>query len=292
MRERKNLVYMLLAALIASMTLAGLGTASPDTVVYVDPSLSSAAPGATFDIYVTASDVVDLFLAEFYLSWDPPLLYTDIASINLGDVSPFLDSVYIEEVNNDEGWLYVTVGRPIGVKEGLSGTVQIAKITFLVEGEGNCALHLYETRLLDVVGADLLHTTNDGYFTNVSPTLWIRKHGGRIYPEWHSGTVGQLQILYAKIVNTGAGGTYVRVNFTIYTATDEVYLLSDELPIEPGGRVTVSGEFTPTTAGTFYVKSILQFSPDGAEWTPYYEVQEAFGGEGVSRDPATRFSAS
>ena len=287
---------MLLVAFIASMTLAGLSTASPDTVLYVDPSLSSAAPGATFDIYVTASDVVDLFLAEYWLSWDPAILTTTVGDIATGDTAPYFENIMISEVDAAAGWLHVVSGRPIGVKEGLSGTVQTAKITFLVEGEGDCALHLYDTSLLDVVGAVLLHTTADGYFTNVPPpappTLWIRKHGGRIYPEWHGGTVGQLQILYAKIVNTGAGGAYVRVNFTIYTATDEVYLLSDELPIEPGGRVTVSGEFTPTIAVTYFVKGVLQFSFDGAEWTPYYEVQEAFGGEGVSREKATRFSAS
>lgn len=292
MRERKNLVCILLVALIASMTLVGLSTASPETVVYVDPSLSSAAPGETFDIYVTASDVVDLFLAEFYLSWDPPLLYTDVDSINVGDIAPFMEFMIIEEVNNAEGWLQVTVGRPIGVKEGLSGTVQLAKITFLVEGEGSCALHISDDRLLDTDGIDMLHTTEDGYFTNVYLTLWIRKHGGRIYPEWHSGTVGQLQTLYAKIVNTGTSGAYVRVNFTIYTSTDEVYLLSNELSTEPGGRVTVSAEFTPTIAGTHFVKGVLQFSFDGAEWTNYQEVQETFGGEGVSRDPATKFSAS
>jgi len=161
---------MFIVALITSLTFTSLSIANPDVVVYVDPPLSSAPPGATFDIYVTAGTegepVSNLFLTQFSLSWDPLLLDTDADSINLGDVSPFLDMIYIEQVNNTEGWLTVTVGRLPLVKTGLSGVVQLAKITFLVEAEGSSDLHLFDTRLKDTSGADLLHTTIDGYFSN------------------------------------------------------------------------------------------------------------------------------
>jgi len=170
MRGTKSLILLLLVAIIISINTTRIGMSNPELLLYVDPPLSSVPPTETFDIYVTAGTdvepVVDLFLAEFTLSWDPPLLYTDVDSINLGDVAPFLDFVYIKEVNNDEGWLKVTMGRPIGVKDGMTGTVQIAKITFLVEAEGSCALHLSETRLKDVSGTDLVHVTEDGRFAN------------------------------------------------------------------------------------------------------------------------------
>jgi len=167
-RDRTKIVWMFVVALIVSLMVTAPGLSNPELLLYVDPPLSSVPPTETFDIYVTAGTevepVVDLFLAEFTLSWDPPLLYTDVDSINLGDVAPFLDFVYIEQVNNDEGWLKVTMGRPIGVKDGMTGAVQIAKITFLVEAEGSCALQLSETRLKDVSGTDLVHVTEDGRF--------------------------------------------------------------------------------------------------------------------------------
>ena len=169
MKRTKSLILILLLMLIiVSITSTRISTASPEVVVYVDPSeVLDMEVGNSFDIYVTASDVVDLFLAEIRLSWDPPLLNTDVDSINFGDVAPFLDFIYVEEVNNEEGWLTVTAGRPVGVWTGLSGKVQIAKITFQVMAEGSSALYLYDTRLKNVVGADLDHTTKDGYFANV-----------------------------------------------------------------------------------------------------------------------------
>jgi len=192
MKRTKSLILILLLMLIiVSITSTRISTASPEVVVYVDPSeVLDMEVGNSFDIYVTASDVVDLFLAEIRLSWDPPLLNTDVDSINFGDVAPFLDFIYVEEVNNEEGWLTVTAGRPVGVWTGLSGKVQIAKITFQVMAEGSSALYLYDTRLKNVVGADLDHTTKDGYFANVqyiysSDESGIQKnafqHGDAVY---------------------------------------------------------------------------------------------------------------
>jgi len=175
MRGTKSLVLVLLLLLIiVGITSTRITLSNPDVAIYVDPpEILDVEVGNTFDIYVTASDIVDLFLAEIRLSWDPPLLYTDIDSINLGDVEPFLDYIYIEEVNNDEGWLHVVVGRPLMVKEGLNGTVQIAKITFLVEAEGSCPLHFFdnpdvpgvEPRLKNFAGVDMERTVEDGYFS-------------------------------------------------------------------------------------------------------------------------------
>jgi len=182
-KTRAILAFMTILILLGLFRTVYIVDASPEVVVYVDPSLTIADQGTTFDIYIIASDVVDLFLTEIYLSWDPPLLYTDTDSINFGDVAPFLDYIWMEEVDNDEGWLHVVVGRPLMVTEGLSGTVQIAKITFLVKAEGSSDLHFYdnpatvdiEPRLLapgtdPSPGAPLLdieHTPVDGYFSNV-----------------------------------------------------------------------------------------------------------------------------
>jgi len=193
MRGMKNLVWISVVAMLV-MAMAGVGKASPEIVLYTDPWLSVADPGETFDVYVTASGLVDdfpLFGAEFFMNFsatvlavvDDPATTEDVEGINLGDVEPYLDHIFIEKANNDEGWLHVVMGRPVGVKEGLTGTVQIAKITFLVEAEGSCDLTFYndpdmpgvEPRLKGLIyerGAlvhvDLVErTVEDGLFRNI-----------------------------------------------------------------------------------------------------------------------------
>ena len=186
--ERKIVSGIMLILLAISMlsivsTQPLIAEASPSTVLYVDPpEVLFVAVGDSFNITVTVNDVVDLFLAEFYMSFDPAILSvvddpatTDIEGINFGDVELYLDYIYVEEVNNDEGRLHVVIGRPVGIKNGFSGTVQVTKITFLVEVEGGSELYFYdnpetpdvEPRLFDSGGEDIKHTTEAGYFANV-----------------------------------------------------------------------------------------------------------------------------
>ena len=262
LRVRKNLVWMIIVALVVSIMVTAPGTSSPEVLLHVDPPLSSEPPTETFDIYVTAGTeeepVANLFLGEFTLSWDPPLLYTDVDNINLGDVAPYLDFIWAEEVNNDEGWLKVTVGRPLGTKEGLSGTVQIAKITFLVEAEGSCTLHLYDTRLKDLGGADLDHMTEDGRFeyptvergsiaggvTDTSTGLPISGATvSAVGPETHSTT-------------TAADGTYTLADIEVgtYSVTASATGYQDQTKsakVTKGKTTTLDFDLTPLpTTGT------------------------------------------
>ncbi|UCB60912.1 MAG: hypothetical protein JSW72_02315 [Candidatus Bathyarchaeota archaeon] len=168
--KRKAIAGIIMTLFLASMSFNLMpAICSPTAEVHVDPSeVLGVSIGSTFDIYVTVSDVVDLFLADFSLSWDPALLETAVGNINTGDTAPYLEYIYVETVDNLYGELYVAVGRPPGVSEMLSGTVQLAKITFLVEAEGSCDLHIFDTTLLEIDVVHIEHTTKDGYFSNVS----------------------------------------------------------------------------------------------------------------------------
>jgi len=188
MRGMKNLIWISLGAILV-IAMADASKASPEIKLYTNPWLNVADPGETFDIYVTASGLSanwweNLFLAEFYMSFNATVLAVkdDLEGINPGDVEPYLERIFIEKVNNTEGWLQVVAGRPEGITEGLSGTVQIAKITFLVEAEGSCDLHFYDNPdTVDIEprlkakgseplspGVDLEYTTEDGLFSNIA----------------------------------------------------------------------------------------------------------------------------
>jgi len=183
MRGMKNLVWISLVTMLV-IAMAGLGEASPEIVLYVDPEITTKQSG-NFDIYVTASDVVDLFLAEFLLRFNSSVLAvvddpatSDIEGVNSGDVAPYLEKIHVEMLDNTEGWVRVASGREVEVKEGLTGTVQLAKITFSVKAEGFSDLHLYgappvnDTQLVgltykygELENVDLEHTKVDGLFT-------------------------------------------------------------------------------------------------------------------------------
>lgn len=181
--KRKAITGIIIALCLTSISFNLLpAVCSPTAEVYVDPpEVLGVSIGNTFDIYVTVSDVVDLFLAEFSLSWDPTLLDTDVGNIATGDTAPYLEEIYIKNLDNAAGSLLFVVGRPAGVKTGLSGTVQLAKITFLVEAEGSCDLNLYDTALVGIDANwdtfDIEHTTKDGYFSNISGIPGVPEFG-------------------------------------------------------------------------------------------------------------------
>jgi len=175
MKLRRTLVWILVVGILASWALAGVGKATPGILIYTDPEYAAKTPGETFSLYVTASDVVALFLQEFNMTFDPSILAVvddptteDIEGVNAGDTEPYLEEIWVEKLNNTQGWVFVTAGRPLTVKEGLSGTVQVAKITFEVKAEGSSDLELQDTRIkygLPYEPEDLPHETRDGHFS-------------------------------------------------------------------------------------------------------------------------------
>lgn len=180
MKLRKTLVWILVVAILASTALAGVGRASSSILIYTDPEIVTKEQGETFSIYVTASgvpaDPPALWLQEFNMSFDPSVLAVvddpatdkDIEGVNTGDTEPYLDEIWVEKLNNTEGWVKVTAGRPLGVKTGLGGIVQIAKVTFEVKAEGFCELELRDTRIKygkPYDPEDVPHEKRDGYFT-------------------------------------------------------------------------------------------------------------------------------
>lgn len=79
---RKNLLKMtmpgaLLAILIVGLTMTSVGTSSPGTVIYVDPPISSAAPGDPLHIDVNIRDVIIVASVSAWLlrmDFDPSIL--------------------------------------------------------------------------------------------------------------------------------------------------------------------------------------------------------------------------
>jgi hypothetical protein len=166
MRGKRIVISTLILSFLLGVALIDTGKTSPALTFGCDPDVTVGINvGDPFALYLTAFDVTDLFLAEFTLSWDPAILTTTDAAITPGDTAPYLENILIKTVNAPEGWLKITVGRPIGVKTGLTGNVQCAKITFTVLAEGSCGLYLSDIRLKNVAGEDMtIERIIDGFF--------------------------------------------------------------------------------------------------------------------------------
>jgi len=207
MRERKIVICTLILAFLLSVAIVGVGKASPALTFGCDPDVTiGIAPAATFAIYLTAFDATDLFLAEFYLSWDPAILTTTVGDIATGDTAPYLENIMITQVDAAAGWLSVVVGRPIGTKTGLSGDVQTVKITFTVVMEGSCGLYLYDVRLLNVGGTELtIERIIDGFFAS----------SGNSHYDFACDATGGLQNAFAPgdTVYVAGGGFGIKVDF-------------------------------------------------------------------------------
>jgi len=279
MKWKKNLTWMLIVALFASIALTSLSRASPDILVYVDPENTNKRPGKTFDIYITASGVVDLFLAEFWLSFNASILAVvddpateEIEGVNTGDIEPYLEKVWVVRLNNTKGEVRVAVGREEGEKIGLKGTVQIAKVTFEVKAEGFCNLSLYDTRVvygeLYIVdpgqAPDQLHDTKDGFFTT---ELW--DHDVAVNSVTVSSTtvsVGDSMTITVDVENQGKNTESFSVTVYYDNTTIGTQTVTD-LASEASKNLTFTWDTGGVTLGTYTIKAEAEVVPGEVEDT-------------------------
>jgi len=136
--------------------------------VYVDPPrVRGVKVGESFTVNVSAGYVEDLYSWEFCLNWSDPTLL-NVTSVVEGD---FLSQPLYREIHNDEGYIYANCTRT--GTTGVTGSGTLAQITFLVEGNGKSALHLYRLRLRNSAGSDITVETVDGWFINEKHSLTI-----------------------------------------------------------------------------------------------------------------------
>lgn len=145
--------------------------------VEVLPAILSVQPlediryiNETFTVNITISDVIDLYLAVFSLSWDPNIL--NLTSVIQGD---FLEGSGIEttfavaEINYEEGYIREVTYTRLGTVPGKSGNGTLATLTFKVLTSGSTLLDIYFSGLIDSSEASITHSAVDG---NVIATIF------------------------------------------------------------------------------------------------------------------------
>jgi len=143
--------------------------------LYVDPpSIYNAAlePCENFTVYIKITDATDLYSFNFKLGFNKTILEATRA-----EEGPFLKSfgtttVNNLEINNTEGYVWISVSLVTGGPAAGSGI--LANVTFHVIDVGECALNLYDTELTDNLGRKFPHDVSDGYFNNIlMPRIFV-----------------------------------------------------------------------------------------------------------------------
>jgi hypothetical protein len=309
---RKKLLWaMLLIAFAVSMMRTDIASAEP-TKIYINPTpIPGPSPGRQFTIEIRVDYVRKLWAYQFELSFDPAVLQG--VSVENG---PFLGSaggtVLVAPgpgFDNERGKLGLFGASLFPKARFPTGGGVLAYVTFEVAGSlseppGDTVIAFgANTGLLDRYGRFIIRwpdNVEDGYFTAwpATPDLWIRRkgaHGGGTWPEWHTGSIGQEQKLYSKIVNRGFASAWVKVKFEVVAMgypTQTYWSNEVEIPaaggtienIEPTW-VTVSTDwFIPPGPGKFYITAYLYFKWDGM--TEYMHLY------GVTRDIGEHFKVS
>jgi len=166
---RLILVVLLVAYLI--MQDVGVGIASPeDTVVSVDPLISTGNIGETFDVNVTVANVTDLMGWSFNMTFNSNVLNVTAVQQGsfLGTAGPTLFTL---NKNNTAGWVMPGELKFPATLPGASGSGVLATITFEVMDVGATLLDFVDelTKLNTVVGGNpvpIPRVAVDGVFDN------------------------------------------------------------------------------------------------------------------------------
>jgi len=188
MEKRAILAIVLTLLSISMLTLAfdiQPVKAEPITIVSVYPPKSSAAPGETFYINITVTDVTDLYAWNIMICFDPTILNATslVRGLFLEQAGPttwqMWEVTYPDEpygvINNTLGYVIVgDVFMPPLPPSGATGNGTLVRINFLVKTVGVTLLSFDEeqTKLRTVEGSTgkpIPHETVDGVFDNRVP---------------------------------------------------------------------------------------------------------------------------
>ena len=239
--------------------------ASPEAVVTVNPKISVKAPGESFEINVTVSDVSDLYGWEFNITFDPAIL--NVENVTEG---PFLKQAgstwpLPTTIDNDAGFVFKGSALFPPPETGASGNGTLATITFnvTVEGESNLSFSESKLRTMDLdegIPVPIEHTTIDGVFIYpLSRDVAVTD----VTASSTSVTAGELVSINVTVMNKGSitetfdvAVWYDSTIIETKTATDLTPDASATINFSwdttdvAGGEYTITAEATPLSGET------------------------------------------
>ena len=256
MSKKRIIGIPVLTTIMMYAIFVNVAAAPAATTIYIDPPKSSVAPMETFSVNINVADVTGLSSWEVKLKFDPGFL--KVVGAFEGH---FLSDVGLTYFVSSPDVNYIIVGCLLLEPVTASGSGTLATIQFLVEGEGKCVLAVYDTILLDIDLVEILHSVEDGYFSNVMVADLVRRSA---WPEHHHFVVSKdedgIQTLHSKVKNLGEGYGFIRVNFTVWKL--------DGTPVSITAKYTVDGIETKIAPGEIVPISIGLWESRETAWEP------------------------
>lgn len=168
-------IILLLTPFIIQVTIVG---ATPETVMKVEPRVSTAEVGESFEVSITLTDVQNLFGVEVSLQWDASILQIVNTDVRVGLPDGVLHKPIWKNETQNEGNYTLYGASMYRETPSFNGSGNVVKIIFNVTEIGGCRLNL-ESELRTKpppgdVASQIMHTTVNGFFghllTTVSPT--------------------------------------------------------------------------------------------------------------------------
>jgi len=230
-------------------TIVAVNTSSSTATIYVDPQTSTGTVGQNFTININISNVTDLYGWEFKLRWNSTLL--DAKDVLEGS---FLkqggNTFFTFKINNTEGYMIVDCTL-LGDVSGVSGNGTLATVKFYVEARGECALDLYDTKLVNSSEQSITHTTIDGNFRTIVRDVAITS----VTPSKTVVVVGE--IVNITVVAKNEGTETETFNVTAYYGNVSIETQAvNNLAADTNTTLIFSWNTTSVSAGNYTIKAI------------------------------------
>ena len=237
----------LLSSILVVLVVASVNAAPAEPVVKVNPKISVIAPGESFEINVTVSDVSDLYGWQFNVTFNSAVL--NCTGVEEG---PFLKQVgntwlLPYTIDNTAGFVFFGDALFPPPQSGANGSGTLATITFNVTAEGESNLHFFESKLntmnLDEgIPVSILHTAVDGVF---------------MYPLWRDVAVTNVTALPLSVT----AGELVSIDVTVknkgnITETFDVTVLYDSALIETKTATDLAPDASETLSFSWNTKDV------------------------------------
>jgi len=226
----------------------------PETAVSVIPSTDVAVAGQLFTANITVSNVTDLYLWAFSISWNPATL--DLTNITEGDFlmgGGSTTGVLIKEINQTGGYIKEATCSLLGSIPGVSGSGTLATITFKATAVGSSPLDIYFCDLLNSTGESISRYIIDSSVNIDAPDLSIL-NVSLPYPDLslYANTTVSVNV---TIQNTGnVSASAFNVSLTAYWNEGEIVDYFGKLKVEnlePNTTRTLQFNFTLHYTGNY-----------------------------------------
>jgi len=226
----------------------------PGTAISVIPSTDIAVAGQLLTANITVSNITDLYLWAFSISWNPATL--DLTNVTEGEFlmrGGSTTGVLIKEINQTGGYMKEATCSLLGNIPGVNGSGTIATITFKATTVGSSPLGIYFCDLLNSIGGSISFNIVNSSVDIDAPELSISRVS-LPYPDL-SLYVNTTVSVNVTIQNTGNfSASAFNVSLTAYWDQGEIVDYFGKLTVEslePNTTRTLQFNFTLHYTGNY-----------------------------------------